>query len=859
MLKSKTFDRICCAAIAVMLAITAVLWVGKVKAGRQIITLGYEDLFNQDRVHEINIEMDEEDWDAFIKRATAEEYVECTVTIDGERMTNVAIRAKGNTSLSSVSSLGSEKYSFKIEFDQYDSGKKYHGLDKLSLNNLIYDATMMKDYLAYTLMAKMDVPSPLCSFAAVSVNGEYFGLYLAVEGIEDSFLSRNSMTGGELYKPDSMSFGGGRGNGGDFDIDVFRTEEDENEESGSSETSAPASENAGGSSGSSSGAPASSSDDNNGFGRSSGDRANESDQDEGFGDSSGASSGESNMPDPSSEDFDPAAMMGDMGGFGGMFNFGMGNGDVKLQYSDDDPDSYSNIFNNAKTDISKWDKERLIESLRKLNAREDLEDVVFADEVINYLVVHDFVRNGDSYTGSMVHNYYLYEEEGHLAILPWDYNLGFGGFTGGTNGKSTVNSSIYSPVDGSVDDRPLVAWIFHDDDALKAYEAAYTKFINDYIFSGWGKDGTEPLTTEIDRVAALIRPYVETDPEGFFSVDEFDVAIDTMKEFCDQRGQSVRDQLAGKSTSELNYGNGLNLSAMGAMNTGGGNRDDMGSGDSRGGPANPAGNEPTTEEPIKETPEVPESGEPSEEPIEQETQESSGPVQPETSQPGEGFGNSSGAPAGNGTTENSGFGDSSGAPAGNGATEDSGFGDSSGAPAGNGATEDSGFGDSSGMPAGNGTTEGMDFGDSSGMPANAAASTAPTFEQPKDEETPETSEAPVTEEPQEEASESEAPAEVEASQPEGQNERERSSRNDEGFGGSNGGRSGDDDGFGPSSGGPGSGEGMPEGPGGGMGGGPWGEQSGSNSSGMSWGEFGFYALLLLAAIVLVSLVKGHNR
>ena len=27
----------------------------------------------------------------------------------------------------------------------------------------------------------------------------------------------------------------------------------------------------------------------------------------------------------------------------------------------------------------------------------------------------------------MVHNYYLYEEKGKLSIIPWDYNLAFGG------------------------------------------------------------------------------------------------------------------------------------------------------------------------------------------------------------------------------------------------------------------------------------------------------------------------------------------------------------------------------------------------------------------------------------------------
>lgn len=55
------------------------------------------------------------------------------------------------------------------------------------------------------------------------MNGEDWGLYLAVEGVEESFLLRNYGTDyGELYKPDSMEMGGGRGNGGGFDMDEFR-------------------------------------------------------------------------------------------------------------------------------------------------------------------------------------------------------------------------------------------------------------------------------------------------------------------------------------------------------------------------------------------------------------------------------------------------------------------------------------------------------------------------------------------------------------------------------------------------------------------------------------------------------------
>ena len=77
----------------------------------------------------------------------------------------------------------------------------------------------MKDYLTYRLMHEFGVDSPLCSYVYITVNGQDWGLYLAVEGVEESFLTRNyGNEYGELYKPDSMSFGGGRGNGGGTDL-----------------------------------------------------------------------------------------------------------------------------------------------------------------------------------------------------------------------------------------------------------------------------------------------------------------------------------------------------------------------------------------------------------------------------------------------------------------------------------------------------------------------------------------------------------------------------------------------------------------------------------------------------------------
>ena len=176
----KHIERVCCVAIALALLLT-ILFMNGAALGiwASDSSLGYEDrIFDTATVHTIDIRMD--DWEGFLEECTDEEYVLCDLVIDGESFSNVAIRAKGNTSLTQVAAYGNDRYSFKVEFDHYDSSITYHGLDKLSLNNIIQDNTYMKDYLTYRMMGYFGVNAPLCSFVYLTVNGEDWGLYLAV-------------------------------------------------------------------------------------------------------------------------------------------------------------------------------------------------------------------------------------------------------------------------------------------------------------------------------------------------------------------------------------------------------------------------------------------------------------------------------------------------------------------------------------------------------------------------------------------------------------------------------------------------------------------------------------------------------
>ena len=521
--------------------------------------MGYETrLFDNTRVHTVDIVMD--DWDELIANATNEEYYAASVVIDGEAYQNVGIRAKGNTSLSTVASMDSERYSFKIEFDHYDSSKSYHGLDKLCLNNLIQDSTMMKDYLTYTLMNEFGVDSPLCSYVYITVNGEDWGLYLAVEGVEDSFLERNyGSDHGELYKPDSSSIGGGRGNGKEFDGNQF--EKGENAASGSnqSDTKTDTTEGSDSTKAPDGSTPPEMPGSNQGVGMNPFEK----------GENAAGSFNQSNTKTDTTEGSDSAKApdgsappemngRGKDGGFGG--GAGMGSADVKLQYIDDELDSYSNIWNNAKTKGTEADQKRLVESLKKLSNTEELESVVDVEEVIRYFVVHNYVCNGDSYTGTMVHNYYLYEEEGRMSMIPWDYNLAFGTFQGG-NAQSTVNTPIDSPVSGgSGEDRPMWNWILSDESYTELYHQYFAEFLD-----------TVDLQSIIDNAYQLIAPYVEQDPTAFYTKEEFEQGVQTLKEFCSLRSESISMQLEeGETTEEMDYvdASGMTLSDMGSMSGG---------------------------------------------------------------------------------------------------------------------------------------------------------------------------------------------------------------------------------------------------------------------------------------------------
>lgn len=351
-------------AAAVCLCLCTVAFSGPIAAaaaaGETGVSMAYEtELFDTSSILTVNILMDEADWNDMLANAAAEEYYQCDVEVNGTTFYRVAIRPKGNTSLTSIASdPTTDRYSFKLEFDHYVDGQTCFGLDKLILNNNYADATNMKEALIYDMYQYLGADASLYNYAKLSVNGEYWGVYLALEAVEDSFLLRNyGVQDGELYKPDSMNIGGGK-DFGDFNADDI--------------------------------------------------------------------------------DF----------------------GDLDL------------------------------------------------DNLLRYMAVHIFSVNEDSLSGSMAHNYYLYEAGGKLNLIPWDYNLALGGMGRSNDATSVVNDAIDNAFSGTNFFDTLMA----DETCHSRYYAYLQQLVNEYI-GGGGFDA--PAASETRTAPDMSDGSEHAPPAGF--------------------------------------------------------------------------------------------------------------------------------------------------------------------------------------------------------------------------------------------------------------------------------------------------------------------------------------------------------
>ena len=156
----------------------------------------------------------------------------------------------------------------------------------------------------------------------------------------------------------------------------------------------------------------------------------------------------------------------------------------------------------------------------------------------------------DSYIGPTGHNYYLYEQDGRISIIPWDYNLAFGTYALGMTNPITdpniiVNYPIDTPAWGSVMlNRPLYHNLMEDTGCFYSYHGYFDQLLTDCFESGL-------FEARVRSAAGLIAPYVMRDPTFYCTYSDHTAAVETLIEVCLLRAQSCRGQLEGEYPSTL--------------------------------------------------------------------------------------------------------------------------------------------------------------------------------------------------------------------------------------------------------------------------------------------------------------------
>ena len=274
-----------------------------------------------------------------------------------------------------------------------------------------------------------------------------------------------------------------------------------------------------------------------------------------------------------------------------------------LKYISDNIADYTGI--GLKTNEDNVEKSKLTAMLDVINNGGDIEKYLDVDEMLRYFAVNTALVNLDSYQGNMKHNYYLYEDKGVFSIIPWDYNMSFGGFgvgggmggnppqmqteedngatlaikqpqgdqsnaeqfqerqananrnkgdfnmlggmTGDLMAESAINFSIKTPVSGTtLEERPLLNALLSNE----AYRAKYEEYLEQLATSYLTKDYIQSLT---NNLALLLTSYEESDPTKFFTTEQFLEGVEgdnSLPEFAKQRSASILKQLSGEQVIE---------------------------------------------------------------------------------------------------------------------------------------------------------------------------------------------------------------------------------------------------------------------------------------------------------------------
>jgi spore coat protein CotH len=153
-----------------------------------------DPIFDQGRLHEVRLSIDPSDWAALQENFRSNDYYAADITLDTTTLRQVGIRSRGSGSRNET------KPALKVDFNKYVPTQEYGVYKTMVLDNQVQDPSFLRERLTFAVFEAMGIPAPYNSFARLTVNGQYWGLYQVTESISKPFLkARLGEESGNLF------------------------------------------------------------------------------------------------------------------------------------------------------------------------------------------------------------------------------------------------------------------------------------------------------------------------------------------------------------------------------------------------------------------------------------------------------------------------------------------------------------------------------------------------------------------------------------------------------------------------------------------------------------------------------------
>ena len=234
-----------------------------------------------------------------------------------------------------------------------------------------------------------------------------------------------------------------------------------------------------------------------------------------------------------------------------------------LAYTGEKMKDYSDIADFAKVMGGETSMKRVVEALRSVDEGKDIETHLDVESVMKYMALQTMVVNFDCMTGNNCQNYYLREAEGKISLIPWDYNLAWGGYpedeemegeptlpeNAGMRTREEVNRIVNFPIDTPFSCDLSQRSFFMNLLAHAQLKARYYHYLNvlcnKYILGDEFGKTLNVIEKEIGQVAG-------TEANAFYTNEQFHEAQRTLRLLLEKRAASVLGQMNGSVPSTWN-------------------------------------------------------------------------------------------------------------------------------------------------------------------------------------------------------------------------------------------------------------------------------------------------------------------